>query len=238
LWLSDWLINHSRVFEKHVASVKRSFRAVKGEHKRLDKNVGVCFDDMNQMKKQWASYKKISDALPKKVLNRLLTTSDKNRAKIHSLEKLIVDLQKEITSISVLVKQYGFSEAKVNPGLDSVKLKQLAGSYKKKFVEFESAKLSDLTDLERKAFILISQLQRELNGDWVPVSDLNKELYPDNIEQKMRTSVSNALGRLDEFSLIERLRKGKRYYIRINRKGFQLISDKASDALARQYKIR
>ena len=82
---------------------------------------------------------------------------------------------------------------------------------------------NDLSHLEQKGFLFIGRLQNESGGNWIPVGSLTSNLYPDRLNKKFKTTVSNILKKLIESKLIIRERKGNYWFIRLTSKGFEII---------------
>ena len=94
---------------------------------------------------------------------------------------------------------------------------------KNKVIENSESAFNDLTELEKKGFLFIAKLQNESGGNWIPVGSLTSNLYPDRINRKIKTTISNILKKLIDSGLIVRERKGNYWFIRLTNKGFAII---------------
>ena len=94
---------------------------------------------------------------------------------------------------------------------------------KNKIQKYSNFDFNNLTQLEQKGFLFITRLQNESGGDWIPVGSLTFNLYPDRVNRKIKTTISNILRKLIDSGLIFRERKGNYWYIRLTNKGFEII---------------
>ena len=80
-----------------------------------------------------------------------------------------------------------------------------------------------LTQLEQKALIFIGKLQNEAGSAKIPVGLLTTNLYPNQVNRRIKTTVSNILKTLANAKLILRERQGNHWFIGLTPSGFQQL---------------
>ncbi len=106
--------------------------------------------------------------------------------------------------------------------------------------ELNELTLDNLTPHTKQAFGIILRLLNEYGEEWLPISDLTRELYPEKEAKKIRNAVSNTLKPLLTNKLIERKREGNFVFIKLTEKGFKISQTELSKIqlkkLAKYYK--
>ena len=93
--------------------------------------------------------------------------------------------------------------------------------------------LGKLTPHTKTAFVLVTKLLNESNEEWLPLSNLIPELYPDKQAEKVRNALSNTIKPLLVEKLLERTRKANFVYIKLTSKGFNCVKNELSKAQLR-----
>ena len=127
-------------------------------------------------------------------------------------------MQRQFTE---LLKQ--FTNASVNRKKIENKNIKSENKSKSKVTETTESVFNTLTQLEQKGFLFIAKLQNESGGNWIPVGSLTSNLYPDRVNRKVKTTISNILKKLIDLGLIIRERKGNYWFIRLTNKGFEIV---------------
>jgi len=81
-----------------------------------------------------------------------------------------------------------------------------------------------LTQLEQKGLVFIGRLQNETGSQMIPVGILTENLYPDKMNQKIKTTVSNILKKNIEMGLVHRERRGNYWYVGLTAMGYKTIN--------------
>lgn len=106
--------------------------------------------------------------------------------------------------------------------------------------ELTEPALESLTPHTKQAFGIILRLLNEYGEEWLPVSELTRELYPEKEAKEIRNAVSNTLKSLLTSGLIERKREGNYVFIKLTEKGFKVSQTELSKIqlkkLAKYYK--
>ena len=134
------------------------------------------------------------------------------------LSKQFTELQRQFTE---LLKQ--FSSTSLNRKEIRDNNIEIETKSKNKVVENTESLFNNLTQLEQKGFLFIAKLQNESGGNWIPVGCLTSNLYPDRINRKIKTTISNILKKLIDLGLIIRERRGNYWFIRLTNKGFEIV---------------
>ncbi len=95
--------------------------------------------------------------------------------------------------------------------------------------EVSELTLKNLTPHTKKAFEIIVMLLNEYSEEWLPVSELISDLYPTKEPKKVRNALSNTLKPLYDNDLIKKKREGNFVFIKLTKKGFQIIKKELSD---------
>jgi hypothetical protein len=136
------------------------------------------------------------------------------------LSKQFTELQHQLTE---LVKQ--FSNGSVNRYDKKDTIRAQPQNQKKEasygIIEKNSG---HLTTLEQKGLVLIGKLQNETGNQMIPVGILTENLYPDKINQKIKTTVSNILKKNIELGLVQRERRGNYWYVGLTFRGYNSIN--------------
>ena len=162
------------------------------------------------------SFKKVK-ADNKDFKNRLKVLTKVTMA-LCPLSKQFTELQRQFTE---LLKQ--FSSTSLNRKEIRDNNIEIETKSKNKVVENTESLFNNLTQLEQKGFLFIAKLQNESGGNWIPVGSLTSNLYPDRINRKIKTTISNILKKLIDLGLIIRERRGNYWFIRLTNKGFEIV---------------
>jgi len=90
--------------------------------------------------------------------------------------------------------------------------------------EFNEKLSGHLTQLEQKGLVFIGKLQNEAGSGMIPVGILTENLYPDKMNQKIKTTVSNILKKNIELGLIHRERRGNYWYVGLTVSGYKAVN--------------
>ena len=85
-------------------------------------------------------------------------------------------------------------------------------------------KLETLTFQQRNLFNILCKVALESGNEWKSMIDISHEVYGAKKYDEVRTTLSAYTARLEELGLVERLRKGRFVYVRVNesiRKGLK-----------------
>jgi hypothetical protein len=82
------------------------------------------------------------------------------------------------------------------------------------YISKEYDKWDELTPVQQALSMKIYGLQKENPGKWLALKQIAQELYPNKEYSKVRSTVSDYIGVLEEFDYIERKRKGRQAYVR------------------------
>ncbi|MDP3919132.1 MAG: hypothetical protein Q8Q35_04505 [Nanoarchaeota archaeon] len=78
-------------------------------------------------------------------------------------------------------------------------------------------KWDELTPVQQSLCWKISRLQKERPKKWLSIKEIAAELYPDREYSKVRSTVSDYIGLLEDFDYLERKRKGRQAYVRFKK---------------------
>ena len=134
------------------------------------------------------------------------------------LSKQFTELQRQFTE---MLKQFSNTSLNRKELIDN-KI-EIETKSKDKTSENTESIFNSLTQLEQKGFLFIAKLQNESGGNWIPVGSLTSNLYPDRINRKIRTTISNILKKLVDLGLIIRERRGNYWFIRLTNNGFKIV---------------
>lgn len=150
--------------------------------------------------------------------NRLSVTTKVTMA-LCPLSKRFTELQQQFTEI---VKQFNTSSLNHKEGEN--KIPQKFQDQKQVVSSGLPEKWSGhLTQLEKKGLVFIGRLQNEAGSQMIPVGMLTSNLYPDRINQKIKTTVSNILKKLIDMGFIIRERRGNYWYVELTNRGFKKV---------------
>lgn len=149
-----------------------------------------------------------------KHLNQKCEFLNKELSKVNPLSKRFSELQNQFTE---LLRQ--FTNSSVNRKTNDITKK--ISEPKSALSENNELVFKTLSHLEQKGFLFIGKLQNEAGGNWIPVGSLTTNLYPDRINKKIKSTVSNVLKKLIDSGLIIRERKGNYWFIRLTKNGFK-----------------
>jgi DNA-binding transcriptional ArsR family regulator len=77
-------------------------------------------------------------------------------------------------------------------------------------------KLETLTFQQRNLFNILCKIAMESDNEWKSLLDIAHEVYGAKKYDEVRTTLSAYTSRLEELGLVERLRKGRFVYVRVN----------------------
>ena len=155
-------------------------------------------DDMSQIS-QWIGHFKQKHDIHEQQFSDIV-------ARLNAIENQLGSLQ-----ISLEDQEFE-SEKNDDEGVDS---------YEKEFEKWD-----ELTPVQKSLCWKIYRLQKEKPLRWLSLKEIAAELYPEREYSKVRSTVSDYVGLLEEFDYLERKRKGRQAYVRFKKKN--LPSEKES----------
>ncbi len=176
----------------------------------------------------WFFKKKISEKEFQKFKQNVRRSFKKVKADNKDLENRLKVLTKLTMALCPLSKQFTellkqFSGGSLNRQKVTDNKIESENKLKSKIPVNSESAFNGLTQLEQKGFLFIAKLQNESGGNWIPVGSLTSNLYPDKINRKIKTTISNILKKLVDSGLIIRERKGNYWFIRLTNKGFEIV---------------
>ena len=132
------------------------------------------------------------------------------------LSKQFTELQHQFTE---LVKQFNDGSLNNKKHKDIIPI-ELHSQVLENSLEIMEIQSVHLTPLEQKSLVLIGRLQNEAGSKIIPVGFLTENLYPDKVNLRIKTTVSNILNKIIEFGLINRERHGNYWHIGLTKKGY------------------
>ena len=181
------------LFKKKKEPVKRARR------KRKDPKLKEAFDKVAR------DVSKIR--LEQKNQAELIENNSTRLEKLEVLPKQFKDMQKQFTEL--IMKS-------VSSPITSPTVHQKASEVS----EVHEPVLENLTPHTKQAFSLIVGLLNECKEEWLPISDLTTELYPNKEASKIRNAVSNTIKPLLINKIIERKREGNYVSIKLTKFGY------------------
>jgi len=142
-----------------------------------------------------------------KKVKREMTQFNTRLGKLEVLPEQFKDMQKQFTE---------FIMKSVSSPTTSLAVHQKASEVS----EAHEVNLENLTPHTKKAFSLIVGLLNECKEEWLPISDLTIELYPNKEASKIRNAVSNTIKPLLTNKIIERKREGNYVFIKLTKLGY------------------
>ena len=151
------------------------------------------------------------------------------------LKNKVVVLTEKITVLSPLSEQFAelqhqftelvrqFSGGSLNRPVEERLTPQKHPPSKEHTSPATRKRSGDLTHLEQKGLVFIGRLQNEAGKGFIPVGMLTENLYPDKLNRKIKTTVSNILKKHVELGLIHRERMGNHWYAGLTEKGYHTI---------------
>ena len=136
-------------------------------------------------------------------LGNQLTVLTKVTMALSPLSKRFTELQRQFTE---LLKQ--FSGGSLNRQKKVEQSPPQLKEEKKQPSGFTDIQSGHLTQLEQKGLIFIGRLQNESGSQMIPVGSLTSNLYPDRVNRRIKTTVSNILKKHVELGLVNRERRG------------------------------
>ena len=97
-------------------------------------------------------------------------------------------------------------------------------------------KLETLTFQQRNLFNILCKVALESGNEWKSLLDIAHEVYGTKKYDEVRTTLSAYTARLEELGLVERLRKGRFVYVRVNEKVQKGLKKGDLKVLGRQVK--
>jgi len=184
----------------------------------------------------WLFKKKITEEEFRKFEKRILRSFTKIRKDNRDLENRLAVLTKVIMALCPLSKQFTelqqqftefvkqFSHTSLNRNKKEDKI-PIKPQIPKKVASsgFADKRSGHLTQLEQKGLVFIGRLQNETGSHMIPVGILTSNLYPDRVNHKIKTTVSNILKKHIELGLIIRERRGNYWYIGLTSRGYKAI---------------
>ena len=151
-------------------------------------------------------------------LENQLTVLTKVTMALSPSSKRFTELQRQFTE---LLKQFSGGslnrQKKVEPSPPQLK------EEKKHPSGFSDIQSGHLTQLEQKGLIFIGRLQNESGSQMIPVGSLTSNLYPDRVNRRIKTTVSNILKKQVELGLVNRERSGNCWYVALTSRGYKAV---------------
>ncbi len=151
-------------------------------------------------------------------LGKQLTVLTKVTMALSPLSKRFTELQRQFTE---LLKQ--FSGGSLNRQKKVEQSPPQLKTEKKQPSGFTDIQSGHLTQLEQKGLIFIGRLQNESGSQMIPVGSLTSNLYPDRVNRRIKTTVSNILKKQVELGLINRERRGNTWYVGLTSRGYKVV---------------
>jgi len=168
----------------------------------------------NQLKQTIYKLKKRNRHLENRL--RILTRATTN---LSPLSKRFSELQNQFTELISKFTEGSVMQKKNNEP-KQIKSKVQHKAHPPVYPENDSV---HLTPLEQKGLAHIGKLQDEAKSQMILVGNLTTNLYPNRMDRKIRTTVSNILRKLVDLGLIHRERRCNYWYIGLTPKGYQMI---------------
>ncbi|MCH8020911.1 hypothetical protein IH785_13745 [candidate division KSB1 bacterium] len=176
----------------------------------------------------WFFEKKVTEEEFSKFQKQVQKSFQKVKADNRDLENQLTVLTKVTMALSPLSKRFTellkqFSggslnrQKKVEPSPPQLK------EEKKQPSGFSDIQSGHLTQLEQKGLIFIGRLQNESGSQRIPVGSLTSNLYPDRVNRRIKTTVSNILKKQVELGLVNRERRGNCWYIALTSRGYKAV---------------
>jgi hypothetical protein len=105
---------------------------------------------------------------------------------------------------------------------------------KKEGINKEYERWDELTPVQQRLCWKISRLQKEKPKRWLSLKDIAQELYPEREYNKIRSTVSDYIGLLEEFDYIERKRKGRQAYVRFKKNKLPSSKEKTKEKVKKK----
>ena len=134
------------------------------------------------------------------------------------LSKQFTELQRQFTE---LLKQ--FTNSPLNCQKNATEAPLLLKKEPRDLPAFSDAKSRHLTQLEQKGLIFIGRLQNESGSNMIPVGSLTMNLYPEQLNRRIKTTISNVLKKLVELGFVNRERRGNQWYVGLTNSGYMTI---------------
>ncbi len=151
-------------------------------------------------------------------LENQLTVLTKVTMALSPLSKRFTELQRQFTE---LLKQ--FSGGSLNRQKKVEQSPPQLEEENKQPSGFTDLQSGPLTQLEQKGLIFIGRLQNESGSQMIPVGSLTSNLYPDRVNRRIKTTVSNILKKQVELGLINRERRGNYWSVALTSRGYKAV---------------
>ncbi len=183
----------------------------------------------------WLFKKKLTEEAFQKFEKRILKSFQKVRADNRLLEKQITVLTKVTMTLCPLSKRFTelqrqftellkqFSSGSLNRQKKVEQSPPQLKEEKRRPSGFTDIQSGHLTQLEQKGLIFIGRLQNESGSQRIPVGSLTSNLYPDRVNRRIKTTVSNILKKQVELGLINRERRGNCWYVALTSRGYKAV---------------
>lgn len=171
--------------------------------------------------------KKVKDAfyLIKTDISLLVKWIDYFHGQMHEMSELVQEMraqQEEFYAWKEMMEKR-FNECSMNNAVKKLELHQQVSEASLPLPQRALPGIDSLTEQQKKTLFLVGSLQRE-QGTYVPVRQVNAELYGEENVGHMQTTVANFLKKLEEMCLIERMRKGRQSLVRLSETGVQVLA--------------
>ena len=81
----------------------------------------------------------------------------------------------------------------------------------------------ELTNIEKKILVMTQKIIKETGKESVALRTVTEELYPYEDYKRKTSTVSRNVSKLEEINLMERMKEGRRTYIKVTEKGLKTI---------------
>lgn len=108
----------------------------------------------------------------------------------------------------------------VSSKMEAVQGSREEGSYDPK-ADPKNAVFETLTETQNLLFLRLGALLMESGRDRIPFKTLAQETYPGKDYAAIRSTISEYLGILVDFGLVNKIRKGRNSYVQLTKKGME-----------------
>lgn len=185
-------------FGRFEKSVQDSFEKIKHHNQDLEKQLAVITQ----------------------VTMALCPLSERFRELQKQFTEFVNEHQEEHERFSELISEQHYEKGPEN---STTILNENKSGMEKKSSSVKRNEPNKLTQLEQKGLIFIGKLQNEAGSAKIPVGLLTTNLYPNQVNRRIKTTVSNILKTLANAKLILRERQGNHWFIGLTPSGFQQL---------------
>jgi len=178
-----------------------------------------------QKKRVVGRKRKSTDSKIKEAFENVKKDVDEIKGELKEHSEILEGLKPLPNKFKELQKQFSeFIVSSVNSSSTSSSVHQEVSEVN----EVSEVILKGLTPHTKKALSILVSLLNEYGDEWLPVSELTRELYPSKEARKIRNAVSNTIKPLINNKLIERKREGNYVFIKLTKKGLKVCQEELS----------